>query len=94
MSIDEIWPEAFAAIGWLNGIRNKIAHGGADGDRSAACKAIFVSIKTIAALRSRNLINAEFPPGMFRQARIGAAWTLNPEPWIPTNEGIETDPFD
>ena len=93
-SIDEIWPGAGAAIKWLNSVRNRIAHRGSSGDRDSACKAVFVSIKTVAALHSRGLIEAEFPPGMFRQARIAAAWTLNPEPWVPVGEAVEIDAFD
>jgi hypothetical protein len=94
VSIDEIWPNSIAAISWLNRKRNEIAHAGSQDDRNTACKAIFVSIKTVAAPRSRKLIEADFPAGMFRQARIGAAWTLNPEVWVPTGESIENDEFD
>jgi|ERR1700734_381248 len=93
-SIDEIWPDADSAIKWLNGVRNKVAHQGLGGDRDSACKALFVSIKTVAALNSRGLVTAEFPPGMFRQARVAAAWTLNPESWVPIGEEIEFDAFD
>jgi hypothetical protein len=93
-SIREIWSDADRAINWLNTVRNKVAHQGLSGDRDSACKAIFVSIKTAAALHSRGLVNAEFPPGMFREARVAAAWTVNPEPWVPSGDGIEFDPFD
>lgn len=94
VSIEEIWPDATAAIKWLNTARNRIAHRGSTDDRDSACKAIFVSIKTVAALRSRGLVNAEFPPGMFRQARLTAAWTVNAPSWVPSGDGIENDPFD
>jgi len=94
VSIEEIWPDATAAINWLNTVRNKVAHSGSSDDRDSACKAIFVSIKTVAALRSRGLIRAEFPTGMFRHARLSAAWTLNPESWVPSGDSIENDPFD
>jgi hypothetical protein len=93
-SIEDIWTDAGRAIDWLNKIRNKIAHKGSSGDRDSACKAIFISIKVVAALASRKLIEADFPPGMFRHARVIAAWTLNPEPWIPVGDAIEKDPFD
>jgi hypothetical protein len=94
VSIEEIWPDAKLAINWLNKTRNMIAHRGSSDDRDSASKAIYVSIKTVAALRSRGLIKVDFPPGMFRQARVGAAWTLNPEAWVPNGDNIETDPFD
>jgi hypothetical protein len=94
VSFEEIWSEGTAALAWLNKARNQIAHRGSTDDRDSACKAIFVSIKTVAALRSRGLVTAEFPPGMFRQARVNAAWTLNAESWVPGADEIETDPFD
>jgi hypothetical protein len=94
VSIEQIWSDATAALTWLNKARNQIAHRGSTDDRDSACKAIFVSIKTVAALRSRGLVTAEFPPGMFREARLNAAWTLNAESWVPSGDGIEIDPFD
>jgi len=94
VSIGEIWSEAPAALSWLNKVRNQIAHRGSTDDRDSACKAVFVSIKTVAALRSRGLVTEAFPPGMFRHARLTAAWTLNAESWVPSGDGIETDPFD
>ena len=43
---------------------------------------------------SRKFVKAEFPPGIVRYARVIAAWTLNPETWIPVGDAIEKDPFD
>jgi hypothetical protein len=77
---------------WLNGADS--AHGGSAGDRDSACKAVFISMKTVAALNSRNLVDAKFPPGMRRQSRLMAAWTLNRPGWAPTPDAIETDEFD
>jgi hypothetical protein len=94
ISIAEIWPDAPKAIKFLNVERNKIAHAGAASDRDGACKAIFISMKTVAALHSRNLVDAKFPPGMRRHSRILASWTLNPPNWVPAAAGIETDEFD
>jgi hypothetical protein len=94
VSFEEIWPDGAAALAWLNKARNQIAHRGSIDDRDSACKAIFVSTKTVAVLRSRGLLAAEFPPGMLRHARLSAAWTLNAESWVPNGDGIETDPFD
>ena len=95
VSIDEIWPDAQNALSWLNTARNDVAHRGSVDNRDSACKAIFVSMKTVAALRSRGLTVADFPPGMLRHARLTAAWTPNAEPWVPSADvDIENDPFD
>jgi hypothetical protein len=94
ISIEDIWSEAPQAVGWLNTTRNRIAHAGSSDSRSDACKAIFVATKVIAALRSRGLLQCDFPTGMLRAARITAAWTQHPEKWVPTNSAVETDPFD
>lgn len=93
-SIEEIWPESSQAIKWLNTTRNKIAHAGIGDSRDNACTAIFVSTKAIAALHRRGLVQCEFPVGMLRAARIAAAWTKQPEPWVPIGPAIETDLFD
>lgn len=94
VAIDEIWGDAPKAIQWFNTQRNNIAHGGSEGDREAACKAVFVSMKVVAALSSRNLIDVKFPPGMRRHSRLLAAWTLNRPSWVPDAASIETDEFD
>lgn len=94
ITLAELWPDAPQAIKWLNSVRNDIAHAGSGDSRENACKAIFVATKAIAALRSRGLLVCEFPAGMLRSARLTAAWTLNPEAWVPIGDAIETDPFD
>lgn len=94
VSIDEIWKDASKAVGFLNIRRNAVAHSGSLGDRDSACKAVFVSMKTVAALNSRQLVDAKFPPGMRRHSRIEAAWTLERPDWAPADEEIETDEFD
>jgi hypothetical protein len=94
ISLAEIWHDAPQAVGWLNTVRNKIAHTGSGDSRDNACKAIFVATKALAALRSKGLLQCDFPDGMLRAARITAAWTRHPEAWVPTGDGIETDLFD
>jgi hypothetical protein len=94
VSIEEIWDHAPQAIGWLNTARNKIAHKGSKGDRDSACKAVFVSMKAVAALDTRNFIDAKFPPGMRRHSRLMAAWTPNRPIWVPEPNNVETDEFE
>ena len=94
-TMSEIWPSSEAAIGWLNTVRNNIAHQGLIADRDTAGKAIFVCIKTLAGLNNHGLVSVTFPPGMFREARILAAHTLDRPDWAPsTHEEVENDPFD
>jgi hypothetical protein len=94
VSIEEIWGHAPQAIAWLNSVRNKIAHGGSEGDRNSACKAVFVSMKAVAALDNRNFIDAKFPPGMRRHSRLLASWTPDRPIWVPEPNNIEIDEFE
>ncbi|WP_457579160.1 hypothetical protein [Ensifer adhaerens] len=92
--VDALWKDASAAITWLNKVRNKIAHSGEKCTRDEAYWAIYASLKTAAVLAHFGIAKAEFPPGMFREARIKASWTLGRPNWAPTEAEIETDPFD
>jgi hypothetical protein len=94
-TINELWGNADTAISWLNTTRNEIAHRGRKGTLKEAHWAIFASIKIAAVLDHHKMIDAEFPLGMFRSARVNASWTIGRPPWVPSNEDeVEYDPFD
>ncbi len=93
-TIEEMWPAADVALKWLNTSRNRVAHAGLGDVRDDACKAIFVATKVISVLNSFGIATCKFPAGMLRTARITAAWTNQPEAWVPSGEAIELDPFD
>lgn len=85
-TVDELWENASTALTWLNGVRNKIAHGGHVVGHGEASKAIYVCVKTLSVLSQRGLIDFEVPSNMYRQAQIYASWTDNPPNWVPPND--------
>jgi len=92
-SLQEMWPEAPAALDWLNSTRNKVAHQGYRADSTAA-KAIYVCIKVLVVLHQNQILHCEFPVEMFRHAKIIAAWTENPPAWVPQDKMAESFDFE
>lgn len=90
----ELWPQAEKALEWLNKIRNNIAHGGFGADYHSAAVGIYACIKLLHTLHAAKLMTAEFPVEFFRHAKLTAAWTLNPQSWVPTGSQAESLDFE
>jgi hypothetical protein len=88
-SISQMWPEADTAIDWLNTERNKAMHGGYHASRRSAAFAIFVTMKILLVFKRNNILEIDFPEGMYRHARLIAAWNDTPPAWVPLNEDVE-----
>ena len=91
-SLQEMWPEAPAALDWLNSTKTNYAHAGSRADYFAAAKAIYVCIKVLVTLHKNKMVHCEFPVEMFRHAKLIAAWTENPPAWVP--QGKQAEAFD
>jgi hypothetical protein len=91
--IQSMWPQASAALEWLNSTRNRIAHAAESIDRSSAARAIFVSLKILICLRDAGLARVDIPVELFREAKLMAAWTLAPPAWVPQGGAAETMDF-
>jgi len=87
------WPDSGVALEWLNSTRNRIAHAGETADYADAAKGIFVCLKAIVVLKEMGITDAELTVSLFRHAKITAAWTRNPPPWIPAGEVSESMDF-
>lgn len=83
ITLNELWGDSEAAIQWVNGIRNKIAHGGFNATHDIAAVGIYACIKTLFMLDSAKLITAEFPLTFFFHAKITAIHTNNAPSWVP-----------
>lgn len=88
-SISEIWPEADAALEWLNSERNAAMHGGYHANRRSAAFALFASMKLLLVLSRNGALTLDLPDGMYREARILAAWQNSPPKWTPRNDQVE-----
>jgi hypothetical protein len=88
-SISEMWPDAGAALDWLNKERNASMHGGYRASRRSAAFAIFASMKLLLVLNRNDILKLDLPDGMYRTARILAAWQESPPKWVPRNEDVE-----
>jgi hypothetical protein len=88
-SISELWPDADEALEWLNKERNNAMHGGYQAKRSSAALALFASMKLLLVLSRNGAFKLELPNGMYREARILAAWQDSPPKWVPRSNEIE-----
>lgn len=91
--IEALWPESKAALKWLNNTRNRIAHQAENIDYATAAKGIFVCLKLLVILNKNGVMRAEINIELFRNAKITAAWTSNPQKWIPSGELAESMDF-
>lgn len=92
--MNDLWPEADAALEWLNRLRNEIAHAGKVVESEAASFAIFASIKIVAALDKAELIDASFPAAVMRSAAVNPGHAIEHPKWIPTTwQELKQDPI-
>jgi hypothetical protein len=88
-SISEMWGDGGAALNWLNDERNEAMHGGYHASRRSAAFAIFTSMKLLVVLGRNEILELGLPDGMYRSARLLAAWQESPPKWVPRSEDIE-----
>jgi hypothetical protein len=88
-SIFEMWPDSVEALKWLNKERNDAMHGGYHANRYSAALALFASMKLLLVLSRNGALKLELPDGMYRQARVLAAWQDSPPKWVPRSNEIE-----
>lgn len=88
-SISELWPDADVALDWLNKERNNAMHGGYYANRRSAAFALFASMKLLLVLSRTGALNLDLPDGMYRTARITAAWQDSPPKWVPRSDQVE-----
>jgi len=88
-TITELWPDADSAMRWLNTERNNAMHGGYNADRRAAGRALFASMKLLLVLSRNKVLDIELPAGMYRQARVLAAWHKPLLKWCPQSGEVE-----
>lgn len=92
--IDEVWGDASAALKWINGRRNAIAHEGYSATYGDAAKAIYVCVKLLVVLWKEKLISDEIPINIYRHAKVEAAWAPDPLPWLPVGPAAEQFTYD
>lgn len=93
VSIYELWPNSANALPWLNKTRNDISHNGRSVEYREACYALYASVQIVSCLGGANLVEAEIPVEMFRDAKLKAAWTIDPPAWIPAKAVAEEMSF-
>jgi hypothetical protein len=92
-SLADMWPAGERALDWLNKQRNNIAHNGERASYGMAAVGIFGCMKILTVLHQEGYVVAEFPVEMFRHAKLSAAWTENPPPWVPSGSIAEAMDF-
>ena len=88
-SISELWPDADVAMDWLNSERNAAMHGGYHANLRSAAFALFASMKLLLVLSRNGAFKLDLPNGMYRTARIMAAWQDSPPKWIPRSDEVD-----
>lgn len=91
--IAAMWPQAGAALDWLNSTRNRIAHSAEIVDYATARRGVFACLKLLVVLREHGVANPDITVEIFREAKITAAWTHDAPPWVPKDELAETMDF-
>jgi hypothetical protein len=88
-SIFEMWPDSDEALKWLNKERNNAMHSGYHANRRSAALALFASMKVLLVLSRNGALKLDLPDGMYRQARVLAAWQDSSPKWVPRSNEIE-----
>jgi hypothetical protein len=92
-SIEELWPEAGAALEWLNRKRNRIAHASESVTYDETAHGIFACLKLLILLRDAGIPGVDISVLLFRNAKITASWTWAPPAWVPQGEVAESMDF-
>lgn len=91
--IAAMWPQAPAALEWLNTTRNRIAHSAEVVDYATARRGVFACLKLLVVLREHGVASPDIAVEVFREAKIMAAWTQDAPAWVPRGELAETMDF-